>query len=148
MVCSCGNCFALKDDMEKHTGGKPTGGKPTCKKSKSCRKMKGKCLTDEEVPDDLVQKGWCDEDSGCGCWVKEQGAEKPTGGKPTTCKSPSCKKKGGVCVAKDDVTDDMEVVGKCKPNCACVLKPEESPKKIYEIIVFCFQITIVQCKGK
>merc|ERR1712006_40208 len=100
--------------------------------SKDCEAKNGMCVTDDEVPegDDFVQKGWCDEDSGCGCWVKnkEQGGEKPekpTGGKPTTCKSPSCKKKGGVCVAKDDVTDDMEVVGKCKPNCACVLKPEE-----------------------
>ena len=35
--------------------------------------MKGKCLTAEEAPagDDFERKFWCDENSGCGCWVKK-----------------------------------------------------------------------------
>merc|ERR1712024_73088 len=64
MVCSCGNCFVLKDSMgEKPTGGnstgggKPTGGKPKCKNNKRCRKMKGKCLTAERLQQAMTLSG-------------------------------------------------------------------------------------------
>ena len=56
---------------------------------------------------------------GCVCWQKTKGDGK-------TCKpDKACLKRGGRCVGRDEVDNTVQVVGKCKPNCACVVDKAE-----------------------
>ena len=49
-----------------------------------------------------------------------------TKGDGKTCKpDKACLKRGGRCVGRDELDNTLQVVGKCKPNCACVVDKAE-----------------------